>query len=64
MPVTSAARAIRLVEPDTTAQISMAIHAAAPGSVAARAFLNVAAGPPPDHAFDLERDLVGDLNTP
>ena len=64
MPVTSAARAIRLVEPDTTAQISMAIHAAAPGSVAARAFLNVAAGPPPDHVFDVERDLVGDLNTP
>jgi DNA-binding transcriptional LysR family regulator len=64
MPVTSAARAIRLVEPDTTAQISMAIHAAAPGSVAARAFLNVAAGPPPDHVADLERDLVGDLNRP
>jgi DNA-binding transcriptional LysR family regulator len=64
MPVTSAARAIRLVEPDTTAQISMAIHAAAPGSVAARAFLNVAAGPPPDHVVDVERDLVGDLNAP
>jgi DNA-binding transcriptional LysR family regulator len=52
MPVTSAARAIRLVEPDATAHISMAIHAAAPGSVAARAFLNVAAGP----------HLVGDLS--
>jgi DNA-binding transcriptional LysR family regulator len=52
MPVTSAARAIRLVEPDATAQISIAIHAAAPGSVAARAFLNVAAGP----------HLVGDLS--
>ncbi len=64
MPVTSAARAIRLVEPDTAAQISMAIHAAAPGSVAARAFLNVAAGPQPDHVLDVERDLVGDLNTP
>ena len=64
MPVTSAARAIRLVEPDTTAQISMAIHAAAPGSVAARAFLNVAAGPPPDHVVDLERGLVGDLSRP
>ena len=62
MPVTSAARAIRLVEPDTTAQISMAIHAAAPGSVAARAFLNVAAGPP-DRVFDPElRDLVGDVS--
>ena len=64
MPVTSAARAIRLVDPDTTAQISMAIHAAAPGSVAARAFLNVAAGPPPDLAFDPERDLVGDVSRP
>ena len=64
MPVTSAARAIRLIDPDTTAQISMAIHAAAPGSVAARAFLNVAAGPPPDRAFDPERDLVGDLSRP
>ncbi|WP_123026669.1 LysR family transcriptional regulator [Mycolicibacterium stellerae] len=52
MPVTSAARAIRLVEPEATAPISMAIHAAAPGSVAARAFLNVAAGP----------HLVGDLS--
>ena len=38
MPVTGAARAIRLVEPDTRAQISMAIHAGKPGSVAARAF--------------------------
>lgn len=52
MPVTSAARAIRLVEPEATAPISMAIHAGAPGSVAARAFLNVAAGP----------HLVGDLS--
>jgi DNA-binding transcriptional LysR family regulator len=43
IPVTGAARAIPLVEPETTAQISMAIHAG-PGSVAARAFLNVAAG--------------------
>ncbi|WP_099042109.1 LysR family transcriptional regulator [Mycobacterium neglectum] len=61
MPVTSGARAIRLVEPDTTAQISMAIHAAAPGSVAARAFLNVAAGPPPERVFDVDSPDVGDL---
>jgi len=62
MPVTGAARAIRLVEPETTAQISMAIHAG-PGSVAARAFLNVAAGPHLDEVFDLERrDPVTDLS--
>jgi DNA-binding transcriptional LysR family regulator len=59
MPVTGAARAIRLVEPDTRAQISMAIHAATPGSVAARAFLNVAVGTPLNDIFDLHgKDLV------
>ena len=59
MPVTGAARAIRLVEPDTRAQISMAIHAGTPGSVAARAFLNVAVGTPLNHIFELHgRDLV------
>jgi DNA-binding transcriptional LysR family regulator len=59
MPVTGAARAIRLVEPDTGAQISMAIHAAAPGSVAARAFLNVAVGTPLNDIFELHgKDLV------
>lgn len=44
MPVTEATRAIRLIEPDNRARISVAIHAGTPGSVAARAFLNVAAG--------------------
>jgi hypothetical protein len=40
----------------------MAIHAG-PGSVAARAFLNVAAGPHLDEVFDLERrDPVTDLS--
>jgi DNA-binding transcriptional LysR family regulator len=59
MPVTGAARAIRLVEPDTRAQISMAIHAATPGSVAARAFLNVAVGTPLNDLFELHgKDLV------
>jgi DNA-binding transcriptional LysR family regulator len=59
MPVTGAARAIRLVEPDTTAQISMAIHAVTPGSVAARAFLNVAVGTPLNDIFELHgKDLV------
>ena len=59
MPVTGAARAIRLVEPDTRAQISMAIHAAMPGSVADRAFLNVAVGTPLNDIFELHgKDLV------
>ena len=59
MPVTGAARAIRLVGPDTRAQISMAIHAATPGSVAARAFLNVAVGTPLNDIFELHgKDLV------
>jgi DNA-binding transcriptional LysR family regulator len=59
MPVTGAARAIRLVEPDAIAPISMAIHAAAPGSVAARAFLNVAVGTPLNDIFELHgKDLV------
>jgi hypothetical protein len=54
MPVAGAARAVRLVEPDARAQISMAIHATA-GSVAARAFLNVAAAAPLNEVFELER---------
>jgi DNA-binding transcriptional LysR family regulator len=59
LPVTGAARAIRLVEPDTRAQISMAIHAGTPGSVAARAFLNVAVGTPLNDIFELHgKDLV------
>jgi DNA-binding transcriptional LysR family regulator len=59
MPVTGAARAVRLVEPDTRAQISMAIHAATPGSVAARAFLNVAVGTSLNDIFGLHgKDLV------
>jgi DNA-binding transcriptional LysR family regulator len=62
MPVTGAARAVRLVEPDTTAQISMAIHATA-GSVAARAFLNVAAVAQLNEVFELKRqDYVTGLN--
>ncbi|HEX4558533.1 MAG TPA: LysR family transcriptional regulator [Mycobacterium sp.] len=59
LPVTGAARAIRLVEPDTRAQISMAIHAGTPGSVAARAFLNVAVGTRLNDIFELHgKDLV------
>ena len=41
------------------AQISMAIHSATPGSVAARAFLNVAVGTPLNDIFELHgKDLV------
>lgn len=46
MPATAAMRGLRLVEPEQRAPIAIAIHASAPGSAAARAFLNVAAGAP------------------
>lgn len=55
MPVTGVTRAVRLVEPDSRAQISVAIHAGTPGSVTARAFLNVAAGLALDEVFEPER---------
>lgn len=55
MPVTGGTRAVRLVEPDARAQISVAIHAATPGSVVARAFLNVVAGLSLDEVFVSER---------
>jgi DNA-binding transcriptional LysR family regulator len=59
MPVKGVARAIRLVEPETSAQISVAIHAGAPGPVAARAFLNVAAGSPlGESAISLHEDIA------
>jgi DNA-binding transcriptional LysR family regulator len=54
IPATGGTRAIRLVEPDSRAQISVAIHAGTPGSVAARAFLNVAAGLLLDQTFEPE----------
>lgn len=44
MPVVGRARAVRLVDPDTKAQISVATHAATPGSVVARAFVTAAQG--------------------
>jgi DNA-binding transcriptional LysR family regulator len=44
MPVVGRTRAVRLVEPEATAQISVAIHAATPGSVTARAFMTAARG--------------------
>jgi DNA-binding transcriptional LysR family regulator len=43
IPATGGTRAIRLIEPDAVAQISVAIRAGTPPSVAARSFLNVAA---------------------
>lgn len=55
MPMAGGTRAVRLVEPDARAQISVAIHAATPGSVAARAFLNVVAGLSLDEVFLPER---------
>ena len=52
MPVVGRARAIRLVEPDMRAQISVATHAATPGSVVARAFVTAAQGLSLDEFFD------------
>jgi hypothetical protein len=52
MPVVGRARAVRLVEPDVSAQISVATHAARPGSVVARAFVNAAEGLSLDEFFD------------
>ncbi|GAA1215097.1 LysR family transcriptional regulator [Pseudonocardia alaniniphila] len=42
MPVIGRTRAVRLVDPVVRAQVSVAIHAATPGSVAARAFVKAA----------------------
>jgi DNA-binding transcriptional LysR family regulator len=42
MPVTGRTRAVRLVEPDARAKISVAINAATPGSITARAFVAAA----------------------
>jgi DNA-binding transcriptional LysR family regulator len=44
MPVIGRMRAVRLVDPDARVQVSVAIHATTPGSVAARAFVQVATG--------------------
>ncbi|MGW2562412.1 LysR family transcriptional regulator [Streptomyces sp. NPDC001514] len=52
MPATARMRAVRLVEPEARAQVSVAIHAATPGSVAARAFMTAAAGLSLDEFFD------------
>jgi DNA-binding transcriptional LysR family regulator len=52
MPVIGRTRAVRLVEPDARAQVSVAINAATPGSLAARAFLNAATNLSLDEFFD------------
>jgi hypothetical protein len=52
MPVIGRTRAVRLVAPETRVQVSVAIHAATPGSVAARAFVTAATGLSLDEFFD------------
>jgi DNA-binding transcriptional LysR family regulator len=52
MPVVGRTRAVRLVGPDARAQISVAINAATPGSVVARAFVTAARGLALDEFFD------------
>jgi DNA-binding transcriptional LysR family regulator len=52
MPPGDGIRAVRLVDPDAHAQVSLAIHAATPGSLTARAFLNAATGLSLDAFFD------------
>ncbi|KOG91350.1 LysR family transcriptional regulator [Streptomyces varsoviensis] len=52
MPVSGRTRAVRLVDPDASAQVSVAIHAATPGSVVARAFMNAATGLSLDEVFE------------
>lgn len=51
MPVIGRTRALPLVDPEAGAQVSVAIHAGTPGSVAARAFVNAATGLALDEVF-------------
>lgn len=55
LTATGGTRAIRLIEPDAVAQISVAIRAGTPASVAARSFLTVASGMVLDEVFEPER---------
>ncbi len=59
LPATGTTRAVRLVEPDQRAQISLAIHPAERSSVAATAFRDVAAGAALFDLFDLPRPSAG-----
>jgi DNA-binding transcriptional LysR family regulator len=52
MPVILTSKVARLVEPDAAAQMSVAVNAAKPGSVAARAFVAIAKGLALDEFFD------------
>lgn len=52
MPVIGRTRAVRLVDPDVRNQVSVAIHAVTPGSVAARAFMAAARSLSLDELFD------------
>ncbi|MFD8736138.1 LysR family transcriptional regulator [Streptomyces sp. NPDC059618] len=51
MPVVGRTRALPLVDPEAGAQVSVAIHAGTPGSVAARAFVRAATGLALDEVF-------------
>lgn len=72
MPMPGTVRGLRLVEPNKGAWISIAVHAAGPGSAAARAFLNVVleealgedlSDRQPDGAGDADVDLDGNPDT-
>ncbi|MYW62726.1 LysR family transcriptional regulator [Streptomyces sp. SID8379] len=52
MPVVGRARALPLVDPAAGAQVSVAIHAGTPGSVAARAFVSAATALNLDEVFE------------
>jgi DNA-binding transcriptional LysR family regulator len=52
MPVVGSTRAVRLVDPEVRARVSVAIHGATPGSVVARAFVTAAKGTMLDEFFD------------
>ena len=51
LPVIGRTRAVPLIEPDARAQMSVAINAATPGSVVARAFVAAARGLALDEFF-------------
>jgi DNA-binding transcriptional LysR family regulator len=52
LPPGDGIRAVRLVDPDAHAQVSVAINAVTPGSLTARAFVNAATGLSLDAFFD------------
>lgn len=52
LPVVLTSKVARLVEPEATAQMSVAVNAARPGSVAARAFVTTATGLALNEFFD------------